>query len=93
MSSASVAVNVGRALVSITDLMLGIVVEANAQVAAPAYLPYGPNIPVITNTEKPSGALYEDLRKEHVGKGVKGRPLKITMMPGANHFVSELHLI
>ncbi|KLO13268.1 hypothetical protein SCHPADRAFT_372631 [Schizopora paradoxa] len=28
----------------------------------------------------------EELRKQHDGLGVRGRPLKITMMPGANHF-------
>jgi len=33
-----------------------------------------------------AGWVYEELKKEHVSKGVKGRPLKITMMPGANHF-------
>jgi len=28
----------------------------------------------------------EDLRKEYDDLGVQGRPLKVTMMPGANHF-------
>ncbi len=30
----------------------------------------------------------EELRKEYDDLGVQGRPLKVTMMPGANHFVS-----
>lgn len=37
-----------------------------------------------------AGWVYEELRKEYDGKGVKGRPMKITMMPGANHFVSYI---
>lgn len=31
---------------------------------------------------------YQNLREESDRKGVKGRPIKITMMPRANHFVS-----
>jgi hypothetical protein len=41
-------------------LTLGFASQANAQV----YPPYGPDIPVITNTEAPSGAYYQDREKE-----------------------------
>jgi hypothetical protein len=41
-------------------LALGICAQASAQV----YPPYGPDIPVITNTEAPSGAYYQDHEKE-----------------------------
>ena len=45
-------------------LALGMIAQASAQGAAPAYPPYGPSIPVITNTEGPSGSYNQDLRKE-----------------------------
>jgi hypothetical protein len=41
-------------------LALGMVAQARAQ----AYPPYGPDIPVITNTEGASGAYNMDLEKE-----------------------------
>ncbi|KLO13272.1 hypothetical protein SCHPADRAFT_890150 [Schizopora paradoxa] len=33
-----------------------------------------------------AGWIFEELRKEYDDKGVVGRPMRITMMPGANHF-------
>jgi hypothetical protein len=45
-------------------LALGIASQAPAQVPATAYPPYGPAIPVITNTEHRSGAVNEDPQKE-----------------------------
>src|ERR1700691_2732568 len=41
-------------------LALGIVAQARAK----SYPPYGPDIPVITNTEPQSGAYYQDSEKE-----------------------------
>jgi hypothetical protein len=41
-------------------LALGLVSQSSAQV----YPPYGPDIPVITNTEPQSGAYYQDREKE-----------------------------
>jgi hypothetical protein len=46
------------------SIALGMIAQASAQGAAPAYPPYGPDIPVITNTEGPSGAYNQDLRRE-----------------------------
>ncbi len=45
-------------------IALGVTSQALAQGAAAPYPPYGPNIPIITNTEGPSGAYNQDLRKE-----------------------------
>src|ERR1700678_4832625 len=42
-------------------LALGLAAQSSAQV----YPPYGPDIPVITNTEPPSGAYNEDQAREH----------------------------
>jgi hypothetical protein len=43
---------------------LGMASQALAQGPAPAYPPYGPDIPVITNTEGGSGAFNQDLKRE-----------------------------
>jgi hypothetical protein len=53
----------------ITFLVLGVASQTPAQVPAAAYPPYGSSIPVITNTEKRSGAFDEDLRKEPAPNG------------------------
>ncbi len=45
-------------------LALGIASQGQAQGNGAAYPPYGPNIPVITNTEGPSGSYNKDLQKE-----------------------------
>jgi hypothetical protein len=45
-------------------LLLGVVPQARTQGPALLYPPYGPNIPVITNTENGSGAVDQDLKRE-----------------------------
>jgi hypothetical protein len=48
----------------LTALALGAFHQARAQGTVQAYPPYGPNIPVITNSEPPSGAYYQDRDRE-----------------------------
>jgi hypothetical protein len=44
--------------------LLAAVPQAWTQEPAPAYPPYGPSIPIITNTENGSGAFDQDLKRE-----------------------------